>query len=149
MMATKYAVPRRAAWRHLLFFDGGVLLCGVGVLLYLYLRARGVPFFCAFSRMAHLYCPGCGATRALEFLWRGDILSSLAANPGVLCGIFSLGYYQVSFLLAVRRGGAPSPRVAIGYAVLLLSFFVVRNLLLVFFGVDPLSDLISYWSTYG
>jgi hypothetical protein len=62
------------------FFLGGALFAG-----YYYLQSTGVMrFFCFWDRFLHIYCPGCGGTRAIEALVQGDILMSLWYHPLVL-----------------------------------------------------------------
>ena len=55
---------------------------------------------CYFSSELHLYCPGCGGSRAVLYEWE-----------------------------------------AWGILVVVLGFFIVRNLLLIFFGIDYLGDM--------
>ncbi len=38
---------------------------------------------CAFRRLSGLYCPGCGGTRSVEALLRGDFLSCFFYHPFV------------------------------------------------------------------
>lgn len=101
-------------------------------------------FACAFAQRAHLYCPGCGGSRALFALLRLDILGSLACNPAVLFGGATVAYYEIA-LVGYARGRRVSAVPAIAYAALILLFFLVRNILLVVAGIDPLGDLIAYW----
>lgn len=54
-----------------------------------YIR-QGCP--CLFRSVTGLYCPGCGGTRALKYLLRGDIGRSLWYHPLV-------GYMAVVMLL--------------------------------------------------
>ncbi|MCR5735063.1 MAG: DUF2752 domain-containing protein [Lachnospiraceae bacterium] len=43
------------------------------------------PFlYCRFKQVTGLYCPGCGGTRALELLLRGEPVLSLYYHAGVL-----------------------------------------------------------------
>lgn len=54
---------------------------------------------CAFHRLTGLYCPGCGGTRAIEALLRGDFLSCLFYHPFVFyCFILYL-LFMVSHTL--------------------------------------------------
>ena len=50
----------------------GAPLAALGGLFYLY--HYGSPFVCVFYQLTGLYCPGCGAGRALSSLIHGDIL---------------------------------------------------------------------------
>ncbi len=132
--------------RHFLLYNLSLAAAGLLLLLYLFLlRVAGAPFLCFFSFASHLYCPGCGMTRATEALLRLDLATSLSTNPMALLLLFTLVYYEVAFFLAMRRGQRVSPWPLILFAAALLLYFVLRNLLLVFGGIDPLGDLIIYW----
>lgn len=133
--------------RHLLIYHLCLLGFALGVTLYLFLlRGLHIPFKCAFFEFFHLYCPGCGMTRAGEALLRLDPLASLLSHPGCITGALVLLYYEISFFRATRGGRAPSIWPAITYAALLLLFFFVRNLLLVAYGIDYFGELLIYWS---
>lgn len=108
--------------------------------------ARAYPevFACAFARRAHLYCPGCGGSRAIYALLRLDLVASLVANPAVLFGGVTVLYYEVA-LFRFARGARVRAFPLIAYAALIVLWFLLRNVLLVFAGIDPLGDLISYW----
>jgi hypothetical protein len=68
---------------------------------------------CPFRRITHLPCPGCGMTRALLALLRGDLHSALAVHPlspfvAVLLG----GWWLNNLLVALGRPKAvivPTP----------------------------------------
>lgn len=44
----------------------------------------GQGFPCLFHLMTGLYCPGCGGTRAVRALFRGDLAMSFQYHPLVL-----------------------------------------------------------------
>ena len=135
-----------APYRPFALFNLLLLLLLVGGAVYFSLAARAPALFaCHFARRAHLYCPGCGGSRALFALLRFDLLGSLIANPAVLFGGATVLYYEIA-LLRYARGGRVSATPAIAYAALILITFFVRNILLVACGIDPLGDLIGYWS---
>lgn len=135
--------------RFFFWYNAALLALAAGVLVYLFLlREAGLPFLCLFAATSHLYCPGCGCTRALEALFRLDLPASLAANPMVLWLLGTLIYYEVVFFLSAfgRRPVRVSSRPAVVFAFALLGYTALRDLLLVFCGIDPLGDLIQYWS---
>lgn len=130
-----------------LIYNASLFVAAVGALLYFFvLRHILPPFPCAFACLTHLYCPGCGFTRALGALLRLDLPLALAANPMAIWLCLTLFYYEVAFLLAWRRGRRVSTLPAVVFAYALLGYAVLRNLLLVTGGIDPLGDLIQYWS---
>ena len=137
---------RLGRWRYFLLFNLCLLAAAAGVFCYLFLlRVAGLPFHCGFARVTHLYCPGCGLTRATEALLRGQIVSAFAAHPFAPLGVLTVLYYEVTLFLAARGKGRPSAAPAVAFAIGLVGFFLLRNLLLVFDGVDLLGDLASFW----
>lgn len=101
---------------------------------------------CLFHTVTGFYCPGCGGTRAVMALLRGDLAASFLYHPLVLYGAAAAGAELVTFLLAKITG---NPRLYLGRETLLaygavgitLVNFVVKNLFLMW-GVDLLSDFI-------
>ncbi len=142
-MKRRLAIPK--PYRPFALFNALLLLFLLGGALYLTLAAQAPDLFaCAFARTAHLYCPGCGGSRATLALLRFDVLGSLACNPAVLFGGAVVLYYEIA-LLGYARGGRVRAFPAIAYAALIVSFFLLRNILLIAAGIDPLGDLIAYW----
>ena len=132
--------------RHLFLFNGILVAFALAVAVYMLLLDRyDAPFYCAFSRSAHLYCPGCGFTRAVRALLSFDILASLGAHPFALIGIGVIGYYEVALFRAARGRGCVRAWPAVFYAFGLLGFFLIRNLLLVLFSIDFLGDFRQDW----
>lgn len=114
---------------------------------YLFVRITGWSVPCFFLLFTRLYCPGCGCTRALGALLRGDIIDALLSNPFVPATVFIAVYYEWRFLAACRDPHKKVPSWPfIVYAFSLLIFAALRDLLLVFFGIDHLGDLLQYWS---
>lgn len=130
---------------------GGILLV---VLCYLYFalepRFAFLSSECPFKRVFRLYCPGCGGTRAVSALLRGDVLTSVRSNPVVVWGLL-LCIWQYARMVRsyIRRDRAcfsiPSWS-WISLIVIILGVFVVRNLLLVFVGYDYLGDNAAIWA---
>lgn len=89
----------------------------------------------------HLYCPGCGCTRAFEALLRGDLLHSLRYNAGVL--YFAVGVTVYLLTQTVQRLSRGKIRCALafrpiylhlGFGILVLNA-LVWNILWHVFGI--------------
>ena len=70
---------------------------------------------CVFFEAFHLYCPGCGGTRALFALLRLDVLSSLKYNPVLIFGIIVYLFYDVRIFMAIKMD----------FSILVIEFFNV------------------------
>lgn len=86
---------------------------------------------CPFHALTGLYCPGCGATRALHALVHGDVMHALAMNP-----MFTLTLPLLVLLLLNATTRLP-PSLALAaqrisdarfWAVAVIGFAVLRNL---------------------
>ena len=142
-------VARLRAWRPFLLFNLALLGFAAAVLAYLYLlRVVQLPLLCYTNRLFHLYCPGCGLSRATEALLRGEVLASLTAHPFALLAVALAAYYEIALALRACGRGRVSATPAVVFAFSLLAFALLRDLLLVFWGIDPLGDLIGYWSVH-
>ncbi len=106
---------------------------------------------CFVSDHFHLYCPGCGGTRSVIALLKGQFLSSLIFNPYPMCicvmiiRIWCTLFYD-SFLAGeyCRLVSPLSYAETWGMFFLALFLFVVRNVLLLYFHIDMLGDLAIY-----
>lgn len=98
---------------------------------------------CLFQDVFHLYCPGCGGTRAIRAILRGHFLTAVYYHPAAVYGV---GLYVVYFLsqtfMRLSRGRVQGMRFRAGYLYVMLVLiavnFVVRNLLLVVFHMPTL-----------
>lgn len=95
---------------------------------------------CWFYRNWHVYCPGCGGTRALTALAHGKLLESLYYHPAVPAAAVLAAVYLISQTVCRLRGGRGwalryDPRWPWLLAVLLLVNCAVRNVLLIGFGI--------------
>lgn len=89
---------------------------------------------CPIFRYLHVYCPGCGATRAAAALLHLRIAEALHYNAlVVLLAPLLLAYFAMAYLRATRSEVFTWPRLpAVGLAALLamsLAFGVARNFL--------------------
>ena len=83
--------------------------------------ARWLPR-CWFHEWTGLYCPGCGATRALSALIRGDLKTSLHDNLLLVPGTIVL-----TLLIAWPQFGLKRP-VAVAIVVTVFAFTILRNI---------------------
>lgn len=89
---------------------------------------------CPIFKYLHVYCPGCGATRALATLLHLKIADALHYNALVVLLVpVMLAYFAVAYWKATRDEVFTWPRVpAVGLTALLvvsLAFGVARNFL--------------------
>ncbi|MBP5427783.1 MAG: DUF2752 domain-containing protein [Clostridia bacterium] len=109
------------------------------------LRAAGLPVVtCPLHDLLHLYCPFCGGSRAVLSLIRLDFLTAIRVNPAVLVSLPVVLVFYVRALIAFFRGDVFAFRISRGWTVALLvlfvGFFLLRNILLVGFGIDSAGD---------
>ena len=131
----------------------GVLLAGILLFpLYVWISEQITSVIpgCLLHDWFLIYCPLCGGTRAVEALLRLDFLSALRYNAFVvLLAVTAVAFYVMAWIRLKKREDRLFlvPKwLWVVYAVLLLVFFVVRNLLMVGFGMDPLGDLHWFWN---
>lgn len=140
-------------WKRRLFWicHGGILLCILLFPLYRYLTDLLPPLLtgCVLHNRLFLYCPVCGGTRAVEALLRLDLLGALRMNAFVTLGILTAvaidAWAWVRFFQKKRPWFCISPWFWVVMAVSLVGYTVLRNLLMVVWGVDPTGDLGRFW----
>ncbi len=98
-------------------------------------RLLGIGFSCPFLLLTGLYCPGCGGTRAVRSLLRGDLRMSFQYHPLVLYAILVFGF----MLVWCPRDRKKWERffILLG-AVIVVVNWIFKNYMLVFSGVDLL-----------
>ena len=96
-----------------------------------------------------IYCPMCGGTRAVAALVRFDFLAAWNYNAFVVLLAFAV--LALDVWAWVRYAQKKEPLIVlpkwswIVLAVALLTFFILRNVLMIFFGIDPTGDLVYFW----
>lgn len=90
---------------------------------------------CYCLRKFHIYCPGCGGTRALHALLHLDILQSLKYNPFIIILII---YFTLLFMSVVFKVKLVNNKTANRIIASWMIYAAVRDILLVFFNVDLL-----------
>ena len=119
----------------------GIIVLFMGMLLK---EWRYIPEYqCAFLKTTHMYCPGCGGTRAVFSLLAGNVIKSLCYNPAVVLGALLVLYYEITVIMTIcsKKGRVyycRSPWPVYIYVLIVLIFAVVRDVLLVVFGIDLL-----------
>lgn len=101
---------------------------------------------CIFHEVTGLYCPGCGGTRAVKALLKGEVFISFLYHPIVLYCVMAALLLAASYLI-YRKNKNPKFRlyfdnkyVYIGVGILAVNF-LVKNYLLLFEGIDVLGML--------
>ena len=115
-----------------------------------FMAGQGFP--CLFHLMTGLYCPGCGGTRAVRALFRGDLAMSFQYHPLVLYMAAVILAEVVSFGIA---RATKNPRWFLGHVLgfvyigvgIILANWIFKNYMLVFQGVDLIPPW-PYWTTW-
>lgn len=96
-----------------------------------------------------LYCPLCGGTRATGALARFDIAEAFRYNAAVV--IFAFLFLIVDIVLLVRLLRKKEKWWSIplwcwlAVVGLFAGYTVLRNVLMIFWGIDPVGDLAVFW----
>ena len=115
------------------------------IIMALYNQNTSEPF-CAFQRVFHLYCPGCGGTRAVRALLKFDLVGAFIYYPPLILSLPILGYLEYLLVRGVILSDPQeirrfNPALRIIFAVFILVNFVLRNILLLN-GIDLLGDIL-------
>lgn len=100
---------------------------------------------CLFLGLTGLYCPGCGGTRAITYLYQGHLLRSFIYHPVVLYTAVFGGWYLISHTVELISHG----KAAIGMryrdiylyaaAAIILLNWLVKNFFILRYGLYLLS----------
>lgn len=134
-----------------LFYAGWAILAIAGVILVL-LRLFPIPIQklllpCAVHTLLGVYCPGCGGTRAVAALLKGDLLTSFLCHPLVLYTAAAGGWFLIS--QTIERITRHRFRIGMKYrdgyvwaALIIVAVnFIVKNMLLIFWHIDLLEGI--------
>lgn len=98
-------------------------------------------FPCILNHFTGLYCPGCGGTRAVAALFRGEFLKSLYYHPIVLYTFIIFIWYMISQTVEqVSKGRLEIGMkyrdiyLYIGLVILILNF-IFKNIMFLGFGI--------------
>ncbi len=95
---------------------------------------------CSFYEMTHLYCPGCGGTRATASLLKLDIISSFKYNAIVPIGFSVFLFYDITILKSILKNDTSffdnhKFMPVLFFVFFLVAYFITRNVFLIF-GID-------------
>lgn len=136
---------------------GILVLAGmIGIAVTIFCNLTGIEISldnkeCLFPTVLHLYCPGCGGTRAVRYLMKGDVIRSFLAHPIVL---YALLLYIQSLIVSIYTVFIKKDNVLRTYVYIwqiwlalgiVLSVFIVRNACMVFGRIDFLGDCLPFW----
>ena len=127
--------------KKLIIANIAVLLFVIGFVIYSKYFTGKDGYVCSLYTATHLYCPGCGGTRALYALARMDIISAIRYNIAVPFGVFVYLYYNVrGFIAAIKNNNEYFAKqkyiLCIVLAAVLVLNFIVKNMLLLIWGID-------------
>ena len=113
-----------------------VAAAGLGAALFVGAVApHGQAFYppCPLHALTGVYCPGCGATRAMHALAGGHLMTAMHDNVLLVAALPVVAVVWVSWLLRTMGRPAPrllplSPRTAQIIGVVLVVFAVLRNI---------------------
>lgn len=110
------------------------------------------PIPCILNSKFHIYCPGCGGTRALNSLLKLSLLDSLLYHPIILYSICIFIYYYIKIaILLLRKKEYKKSKfkyiaLYIGLAIIIINF-ILKNILAIYFNIDYLGDILSFWQS--
>lgn len=124
------------------------------LLLPFYLRITSHMRFlgCVLHDRLYLYCAFCGGTRAFSALLHFQILDAIRYNAlvvGLVVWALVLDVVVLVRLLQNRRSILRFPRNGwVLMVCILVAFMILRNVLMIFWGFDPTSDLGAVWQNW-
>ena len=101
---------------------------------------------CVFQELTGLYCPGCGGTRALKALLKGDVITSILYHPLILYVVFVAVLFAFSYLIYAKTKNPKfhlhfdNKYAYIGIGIIVINF-VIKNYYLMFEATDLLQTL--------
>ncbi len=106
-------------------------------------------FGCILHDFAHLYCPFCGGTRSLSAILHGSLGDAFRFHPLLPLLLLAGIIYDGMTLFRILKGKKLPVRIpkplAVGALAAVVGYWILRNVLLVAFGIDPIGDLCLYW----
>lgn len=138
-------MTRRKGVALFIIINTAIFLISLAYVLIFY-RAEA-PVACKFKEVLHMYCPGCGGTRAVYYLLRLDFANSFISNPAVIITALILADIDIRALIALIKNDSRiltsfKAKTFLVIPTVLVLNFAVRNILLYGFSIDLLGDII-------
>ncbi len=110
-----------------------LLIAGAVVLFRFAPQDYGFYPRCPTWTLFHLYCPGCGATRAAAALLHGNLKDAIHYNVlATFLFPFVLAYFAVAYVSVIRKGKPRWIKIPVPIAICLMAvtliFALVRNI---------------------
>ncbi len=128
-------------------YVAGWILFLVGIILLTIKRIFPADFAlppCVFHKWTGYYCPGCGGTRAVKALLRGDVIGSFFYHPVVLYGAVLYGWYMLSHTVEYLSKGRLrismpyTEKYLYGAVFIILIQWILKNGVKIIWGIDLL-----------
>ncbi|MGN0496949.1 MAG: DUF2752 domain-containing protein [Lachnospiraceae bacterium] len=124
---------------------GALFVMGIYIILQQIDVIPTIP--CMMHDLLHIYCPGCGGTRAAFALLHGHIIKSICYNPILLIGLILIVYYECGVLLTIIKKNGKKYYIANAWPVYVYLIFVFvyaifRDVMLLGFQIDMLHDFL-------
>ncbi len=108
---------------------------------------------CYFRLFFHVYCPGCGCTRALKAILSFRFADAFLLNPGFCLLILAIIWTDLWLLISIIKKdekylSLSPPHIYIVVASVALIWAVVRTILAYTTSFDPLGDLATVPNIY-
>lgn len=113
-------------------YVGGISIAIMGEIVFLLMKKMQINIFgffpeCYFHKYTGYFCFGCGSTRAMQALIKGNILKSLYYNAdiGYLCFVYAC--FMVSYtLMLITKGKIHVMRIRPLYGYLLIALSILQ-----------------------
>ncbi len=142
---------RRRQWMGFIIFNASILLGAALLMPYRRLVSGALEkyVFCFVNKFLHLYCPTCGMTRALDSILHFHIIDAAKQNICVLAVVLLTAWFDLRAFIALLRREKTVLKLKFIHVWICLAIFlvfaVVRNLLLIYAGVDMLGENKAFW----
>lgn len=115
-----------------LLYELGLVALGIGIAAVLLYFTTGInvlvlKYPCVFNKVTHLCCPGCGGTRALRALLKGEIFKSIYDYPPLIFAAVIYVVFMVRCTLYIVFGIRKSRDGAVvKYLYIFLALMIVQ-----------------------